>query len=164
VRLTPANRTFDVRVNPVFDGGFEAQTNGAVGSPWVPEGPDWKGIDVNNNVALTGRNNGFAWSTGTNWNALLQLVPVTPNTEYVLTGWVQTSPNINVGYFGARLSGVWPPPGEAHFGYTGSGYQLRTVRFNSTNHTFATVFCGLWGTWTPAGDWVRCDNIRLMRA
>lgn len=26
------------------------------------------------------------------------------------------------------------------------------MRFNSTNHTVATVYCGLWETWSAAGD------------
>jgi len=38
------------------------------------------------------------------------------------------------------------------------------VRFNSTNHTAATVCCGLWGTWSAAGDWVQADIISLRTA
>jgi hypothetical protein len=38
------------------------------------------------------------------------------------------------------------------------------VRFNSTNHTVATVYCGLWGTWSAAGGWVQAGNISLRTA
>jgi hypothetical protein len=148
----------------VLDGSFESQQSGSVGVPWGTEGSDWKGIDINLGLAQSGRNNAFTWSTGRNWNAIVQTVPVVPNADYVLTGWVRTSGRVNTGFFGARLSGVWPPPGEAHFGYTGANYQQLTVRFNSTNHTTATVFCGLWGVDTPGGDWIQMDNISLQRA
>ncbi|MCK9893415.1 hypothetical protein [Frankia sp. AgB32] len=152
---------FDFRVDPVLDGGFEAQGSSAVNTPWFTEGTDWKGVDRNLHNAQSGQNNGFTWSTGRNWNAVLQNVPVTPGTSYVLTGWVRTSKNVNTGFFGARLSGEWPPRGEAHFGFTGSDYQQLTVRFNSTNHTQATVYVGLWGVNTPGGDWIQVDNISL---
>src|SRR5215472_3847928 len=45
-----------------------------------------------------------------------------------------------------------------------AGYQILTVRFNSTNHTVATVYRGLWGTWSAAGGWVQVDIISLRTA
>ncbi|GAA3125422.1 hypothetical protein [Streptosporangium carneum] len=95
----------------VFDGSFEVQNRDDIGSPWFTEGSDWKGIDRRNFKRHTGDNNAFTWSTGRQWNAILQTVPVTPNTEYELTGWVNTSDRVNAGFFGARQAGFWPPPG-----------------------------------------------------
>jgi len=162
-RFTASNPVRNVPVNGIFDGGFEAQAGRSAASPWVTEGPDAKGIDIGLGQQFDGRNNGFTWSTGGNWNALLQTVPVAPNTWYVLSGWVRTSSNISIGYFGARQSGIWPPPGEVHFGNTNGRYQNVVSTFNSGDHTAVTVYCGLWGTGTPAGDWVQIDDITLTK-
>jgi hypothetical protein len=163
-RFTASGPVYDVHADGVFDGGFEAQTRRTVSSPWRTEGPDPKGIDIGLHQEANGANNGFTWATGRHWDALVQNVPVTPWTNYVLTGKVRTSARVNTGFFGARLAGVWPPPGEWHFGYTGHRYQQLTVYFNSTNHTWATVYCGLWATGTPGGDWIQMDDISLRPA
>jgi len=159
-RFTGDNKSFAARVNPVFDGGFEGQASGSVGFPWWTEGPDWKGIDLDRGNGQTGRNNAFTWSTGRNWNAILQTVPVRPHTVYVLSGWVRTSGNVGAGFFGARLPGQWPPQ-ERQFGYMGSGYRQIEVTFNSDISTSVTVFGGLWSAGTPGGDWLQLDNIEL---
>jgi hypothetical protein len=162
VRLTGDNKSFLSRIDPVFDGGFEAQTSRSLSAPWVSEGPDWKGVDINLGQSQSGRNNAFTWSTGRNWNAILQAVPVTPNTDYVLSGWVRTSGQVNAGFFGARLPGQWPPR-ERQFGYMGADYQRIEVRFNSSNNSSITIFGGLWGVGTP-GEWLQMDNVSLQRA
>jgi hypothetical protein len=159
-RFTGDAKSFAARVNPVFDGGFEGQTSRSIGFPWWTEGSDWKGVDSNLGTGQTGANNAFTWSTGRNWNAILQAVPVRPNTNYVLTGWVRTSGNVNAGFFGARLPGQWPPR-ESQFGATGAGYQRIEVRFNSAGSSSITVFGGLWGNGTPGGDWLQLDNVEL---
>ncbi|WP_147268199.1 hypothetical protein [Spongiactinospora rosea] len=153
--------TFDVQVEDLFNGGFEFGSQPVITAPWFGEGPDWKGVDVGIGHMLTGRNNAFTWSTGRNWNAILQTVPVRPDTPYVLTGWIRTSDKVNTGFFGARLAGIWPPPGEVHFGPHKGVYTEVTSRFRTRNHTQATVFAGLWGVGTPGGDWIQLDEVEL---
>ena len=160
--------TWDLQVEDLFNGGFEFDRplNGdprpPVSSPWFTEGPDWKGVDVGLNNMLTGRNNAFVFSTASNWNAILQTVPVSPNAHYELTAWLRTSDKVNTGFFGARLAGTWPPPGEVHFGPIKKDYVQLTSVFRTTTQTQATVFAGLWGVGNGA-EWIQVDEVKLRR-
>ncbi|NIK60842.1 hypothetical protein [Kribbella shirazensis] len=140
----------------VTDPSFEAQPGTAVGAPWETEGPGTKGIDHDRGWTQQGRNNGWINASDASWNAFKQTVPVKPNTNYRLTGWVEGSGNFTGGYFGIR-AGSTP---YAEVNYTAPpGYKQLTVDFNSGTNTTMTVFTGYWGVDAPT--WLRLDNISL---
>ena len=145
--------------NLVQDAGFEQQTGSTVLAPWYVQGTDPKGIDRNLGFARSGANNGWIRTSTRNWNALKQDVPVTPNTNYVLTGWVRGSNNITDGFFG-----VCTVPGvvirEVKYGSL-PNYSLQTVTFNSGAHTTVSVYSGFWG---PGSDaFIQVDDLALSR-
>ncbi|WP_256789283.1 hypothetical protein [Frankia sp. AvcI1] len=163
-RFTHDAAVFHARIDAVGDGGFEEQPVRAVSAPWRTEGPDTKGVDRGLGLARTGPNNAFIRTASRSWNALAQDIPVRPNTNYVLRGWVRTSghgagADVNTGFFGVRLSGVWPPV-EQQFGPSPAGQYQEIVRpFNPGDRTSVTVFCGFWGLGTDG--WIQMDQISV---
>lgn len=147
VRFNGLNLPYVARIgNLLLDGGFEAQENWTVSPPWSTEGPDLKGIE-NGVQARTGVRNAFVQtSRSTQWNSFVQRIPVTPNTNYVLRGFVRTSGNVNTAFMGVRPGNSNAPQDERHFGPSPAGlYQQVEVPFNSRNNTTMTVFVGYWG-------------------
>jgi hypothetical protein len=145
----------------VRDQSFENQTTNAVSPPWAVQGPDGHGIDRGLGLAHSGANNAWIRTSTTNWNAITQLVPVAPNTNYVLTGWIRTSGNLADGYFGVRPGSSTSPFAETHFGIA-NAYTRLSVAFTSGSNTSVTVFGGYWA---PGGDsWLQLDDISLAAA
>ncbi|GAA2625589.1 hypothetical protein SMC26_19430 [Actinomadura fulvescens] len=161
-RFTGERRTHLVRVDRVLDGGFEGQRSRTVAAPWHVEGPDAKGIDIGRNLSRAGNNNAFvSSSTRGQWNALSQQVPLKPNTDYVLRGFLRSTRGVDTAFFGVRLPGVWPPR-ERQWGPSPEGaYQQLEVRFNSGAHTTGAVFAGFWSVGTY--EWLQIDDVSLMQ-
>ncbi|WP_434389745.1 hypothetical protein [Melittangium boletus] len=145
--------------NLLRDPGFEQQVSGTVSAPWYVQGPDTKGIDRGLGFSRTGAHNGWIRTATRDWNALKQDVAVTPNTNYVLTGWVRGSSNFDAGFFG-----VCTVPGtiirEVKYGSL-PGYTQQTVAFNSGNNSTVSVFAGFWGVGADA--FVQLDDLTLTR-
>ncbi|WP_157472879.1 hypothetical protein [Frankia sp. EAN1pec] len=167
-RFTGANSSRDVRIDGLLDSGFEWQGS-RIGAPWTTEGPDAKGVDVNlglaRNPGFDNHNNAWIRTSSQNWNAVLQTIPVTPNQNYVLRGWIRTSghgvgADVNTAFFGVRMSGLWPPD-EQHFGPSPAGqYQEIIQPFNPGNRTSVTVFCGFWGL--GRDGWIQIDQLSVL--
>jgi hypothetical protein len=145
----------------VQDGGFERQTSSIISAPWRGEGPDFKGIDVNRNLAFAGRNNAFIRTSSTNWNAVTQPVGVTANTRVRMQARIRTSANFyHLGFLGVRTStGAvlrQMPFGEFNLG----GYQQLTVPdFDTGPNTSLSAFVGYRG---PGYDsWIQIDEVAL---
>ncbi|MGH3730429.1 MAG: hypothetical protein ACRDTU_17000 [Micromonosporaceae bacterium] len=142
----------------VTDPGFEMQPTSSLNAPWRGEGPAAKGIDRGLGFAHNGGNNAWIRADDASWNAILQTVPVKPNTNYRLTGWIHNSNNFSEGYFGVRAGTGSTPYAERRYGGLTS-YSPQTVEFNSGSHTTMTVFAGYWA---PGADsWVRLDDVTL---
>lgn len=155
----------DFSVTPVTSGelvtdpGFENQTGNTVSNPWITDGPDSMGIDTGLGYAHTGANNAWIHPTAlsTNWNAIKQVIPVTPNTNYTLRGWIINSNNFTGGYFGVRGSNG-AIINETNYGGLSTYTQL-SVPFNSGNNTTATIYAGYWA---PGVDsWIRVDDVSV---
>jgi hypothetical protein len=165
-RFTGSDSTRHLRLDGLLDSGFEWQGFRAIGAPWTTEGPDPKGVDVGLGLARTGANNAWIRTSSRNWNAILQTIPVTPNQNYVLRGWVRTSghgtgADVNTVFFGIRMAGLWPPV-EQHFGPGPAGqYQEIVQPFNPGNRTSVTVFCGFWGL--GRDGWIQFDHLSVLR-
>ncbi|ATB32768.1 DUF4185 domain-containing protein [Melittangium boletus] len=141
------------------DSGFEKQTGTAVSAPWYVQGPDNKGIDRGLGLAHGGANNGWIHTASRDWNALKQDVQVTPNTNYVLTGWLRGSNNVVGGFFGVcTLPGV--VISEVNYGSL-PHYTLKSVAFNSGSNTTVSVYAGYW---SPGADsFIQVDDLALSR-
>ncbi|GMA15331.1 hypothetical protein E5F05_00825 (plasmid) [Deinococcus metallilatus] len=142
----------------VADQGFEEQTGSALGAPWGSEGSGSKGVDRGAGFAHSGANNAWIHTSSADWNAITQVIPVTPGTNYRLTGWVQTSANLTGGYFGVRAGTGSTPLAETSFAGL-PGYTLLTVDFNSGTNSTLTVFGGFHGA--GADTWLRLDDVRI---
>lgn len=141
--------------NAVTDPGFERQPTTSVSAPWVVEGPDQHGID-RGSFQHAGNNNAWINTSTSNWNATTQLVPVKPNTNYRLTGWLRNSNNFTGGFFGVRGGSAV----VAEKGYGGlPAYTQLTVDFNSGGNTAMTVFAGYWAP--GAASWLQIDDVNL---
>jgi hypothetical protein len=141
----------------VGDGGFESQTTNTPTAPWGAEGPDSKGVDRGLGFTHTGANNGWVRTSSTSWNAITQVISVTPSTNYTLTGWLTGSSNVAGGFFGVRTTGG-TVISEAAFGSLPS-YTQKTVSFNSGSNTSVIVYAGFWG---PGADsWIRVDDVSV---
>ncbi|MFI6480519.1 DUF4185 domain-containing protein [Nonomuraea sp. NPDC050663] len=116
------------------------------------------GVD-NATWSFTADHNGFVrYNRG--WHDLHQTVTVSPNTDYVLTGFLRTSANNDNGFFGVRNPGG-APIREVNFRAVGSWTRF-TVAFNSGNRSSVQVFAGIW---TDNGDlWLQADDIAVVRA
>ncbi len=101
----------------------------SVASPWACTGNC--GID-NGIWGVTGDRNGFVrYNSG--WHDLHQVVAVTQNTNYRMTGWIRTSGNNDNGFFGVRNVGG-APISEVNFTSVGS-WTRYSVTFNSGSRT-----------------------------
>lgn len=135
--------------NQISDAGFESSGMG----PWACN--EQCGVDQGQGNARTGANNGWVRNIF-GWNDIHQTVPVLPNTDYTLTGWIRTSSNNNNGYFGVRKLDD-TVISEKKYGKL-TGYTQQTVQFNSGNNTQVRVFGGVWAV----GDtWARFDDLSL---
>ena len=160
--------SFDVRIrvwrNPSMtpDGGFEQQPRREISWPWMSEGPDYKGIDIDLGLANSGRKNGFIRTSSTNWNALTVWSTLVRNKPYRLQGFIRTSANFNNGFFGVRASSSTTVLAQTRFGsFTPAGYQQFTVDFNPGPNDYVTVFVGYFA---PGYDsWVQMDDISVRR-
>ncbi len=142
----------------VADASFEEQGSGTLGAPWGAEGTGDKGVDRGAGLAHSGANNAWIRTSAAGWNAITQVVPVTPNTNYRLTGWVQSAPNLTGGYFGVRPGTSGTPLAEATF--TGNmSYVPLTVDFNSGASTSMTVYAGFHDT--GSDTWLRVDDVQV---
>src|SRR5207237_654564 len=128
----------------VINPGFEDQGGTSLVSPWTAEGPDTHTVESGGGVAHTGQNDGFLQSLSPNWNAITQTITVTPNTSYVLTGWVQNSFGKNKGSIGVRAADNRTVLAQASFG-AAAAYTPVTVKFNSENNSTITLFAGFTG-------------------
>jgi hypothetical protein len=146
-----------VNRNWIGDGGFENWTTPTIAAPWETEGTGGKGLDINRGNAHSGNNN--AWIRATSgWNAIKINVFTRPNTDYELTGWFRTSPNVKwAAYFGAR-DGNGKIINETSFGPY-STYQGLGIGFNSGNNWFVTVYVGFWAP--NADSWIQIDDLWL---
>lgn len=139
VQLTPAEQ--------LIDGGFEMQ--GAAGNltyPYVGEGAGAKGIDYATQ-AYTGLQN--AWINTANpsqWNAITQVVKVTPNTRYRMRAMLRTSATFGAGYMGVRQASG-SILSEVSFGAR-TNYTLSAITF--TTGPMDTILNAYVGYWTPA--------------
>ncbi|MFC5448708.1 hypothetical protein [Paenibacillus aestuarii] len=146
--------------NLVQDPGFENQptttTVGTISAPWGFEGTDSHGIDVSNGHQHGGAKSAYIRTSGTGWNMITQTINVTPNTNYVLSGWVLGSSNITGGYFGVRNSSNAVIK-EVQYG--SMPYTKLTVSFNSGSSSTVKIYAGFWG---PGSDsWINVDDITL---
>ncbi len=145
--------------NLVQDGGFEYQITGSVSAPWGVEGPDAEGIDLNKGFAHSAQNNAWIRTSSQNWNAIIQTIPVTPNTNYQLTGWIRNNFAQNPGYFGVRTSDGITVLKETSFQAL-PNYTPLTVNFNSGSNATVKVYAGFWGQGTDY--WMQLDDISLV--
>ncbi|QGQ98179.1 hypothetical protein EHS13_26475 [Paenibacillus psychroresistens] len=142
--------------NKVVDPGFESQTTAVIAAPWVGVGTDSKGIDINNGHAHTGTHSSYIRSSSTNWNQIGQTVAVTPNTDYVVTGWMFATANITAGYFGVSTTSTAVIK-DMQFGNT--AYAPLTFSFNSGANTSVIIYGGYFG---PGADsWINFDDVSL---
>lgn len=147
-------------VNPNLVANPSFERAGAIGDG---TGGTWAcspncGVDTAPASAFTGDHNAFVrYNSG--WRNLWQNVPVEPDTQYRLTGWVRTSPNSDNGYFGARTTSG-QVISEAHFVSFGPWTKL-TVDFDSGSLDTVQVFAGVW---TNSGDiWLQLDDVAVIR-
>ncbi len=126
--------------NLVRDAGYEGQTSGSLSSPWGADlhaGNDCAaGVDINNNAAHSGQNNGWLYCNGNQqssvWAAHDQNVAVQPNTTYTLSVWV----NNNTGSLGAAADLVvasvpWDNVRQTQFTPTQGSYGQATLTFTT---------------------------------
>jgi hypothetical protein len=142
--------------NLVRDPSFERQSAATVAAPWSVRGNG--GID-HGTWSFTGDRNAFV-RHNRGWHDVSQVVQVTPNTAYTLTGWLRTSTNNDNGFFGVRAPGGTP---LAEVSYRAVGAWTRhTVTFNSGNRSAVEVFAGIW---TDNGDmWLQLDDFALVKS
>lgn len=147
-----------VNPNLVQDASFEradAMGDGA-GGTWACA-PNC-GVDLAPASSFTGANNAFVrFNEG--WRDIWQEVTVEPHATYQLTGFVRTSTNSDLGFFGARtIDRV--PISEVHFVSVG-GWTKFTVTFDSGASSAVQVFAGVW---TNNGDiWLQLDDVSVVR-
>jgi hypothetical protein len=144
--------------NLVPDSGFETQTTNTVSAPWLVEGPDAHGIDRGRGFSHSGANNAWIRNSTTNWNAITQSVPVTPNTNYTLSAWVQNNFARNSGSLGVRAANGTAALAEASF-YAFPTYAQVMVNFNSGPNSTVKVYVGFRGQGTDY--WLRIDDISI---
>jgi ligand-binding sensor domain-containing protein len=154
--------TYTINTAPagiVGDPGFENQTSNTVSAPWALEGRGGIDRNLNPRTSRSGLNNGWA-GLQNGWNALIQRVPVAQNTNYTLTGYVQTSSTVIDGYFGVRSSNNSVLK-EVKFG-TMTAYTSLTVSFNSGANSSVVIFAG--HLINNVGAWMHLDDVSLTAA
>jgi hypothetical protein len=148
-----------VPLQRVNDGSFELQSSTSVAWPYGTEGTGYKGIDQGAGIAHTGLNDGWINTTHVSeWNAITQVVTVTPGQSYTLSGWVQTSSPFGAGFFGVRdANGTILA--QTSFGAEGP-YTPLTVSFASGTTT-VKLFAGYWTPPTGVDTWMRVDDLSI---
>lgn len=144
--------------NLVSDPSFERATTLGDGTNGTWGGKPNSGIDNVPAGGFTGDHRAFVrYNQG--WRDLWQDVAVQPHTSYRLTGFLRTSVNSDVGYFGARsLDGT--VISEAHFVSVGAWTRF-TVTFDSGDRDTVQLYGGVW---TNSGDiWMQLDDVALVR-
>ena len=144
--------------NLMGDPGFELQNNSTLSSPWSTEGPDGHGVERGGGLAHSGANDAWIRNSTSNWDAVTQTITVQPNTNYTLTGWLESNLTTNVGYFGVRASDGATVLRETPFG-SDLSYTPLTVTFNSGSNSTVTVFAGFHGQ--SMDRWIRVDDLAL---
>ncbi|NUR89117.1 MAG: DUF4185 domain-containing protein [Nonomuraea sp.] len=136
--------------NLVQDPSFERES-----SAWAFHGNG--GFD-NATWSFTADHNAYVrYNSG--WHDVHQVIPVRQGTDYVLTGWLRTSPNSDNGFFGVRDPGGGPFR-EINFRAVGPWTRF-TVPFSSGSRTSVEVFAGIW---TDNGDmWLQIDDVAVVR-
>jgi hypothetical protein len=153
----------------VKDPDFAMQTAEAglpLEPPWSSEGDASIGLDPTHGPG--GTKCGYIANSGTNsWSAILQTVPVTPNTKYVLSAYVQTinadamggaAGSFPGGLLGARTTGG-TLLNQQHFGQS-EYYTEVTVTFSSGNNSSVVIFVGFTGV-AGMGAWLHADDFSL---
>jgi hypothetical protein len=152
-----------------MDPGFEQQTatgGGPLVLPWYSEGPatigsdDWSGGGATSKNGPHGGNRDgyiYAPASGT-WSDIAQTVSVAPNTNYVLTAWVQNSND--AGFSGGAL-GARTPSGSVLRQTAipmSATYGQLSVSFNSGGNGSVVVYAGF----APSGAaWMHLDDVSL---
>jgi len=145
-----------VNPNLVADPSFERQSGAGASPPWQCLGNC--GIDDQHWSYSASRNGFVRYNSG--WHDIHQTVSVAPHTDYVLTGWLRTSPNNDNGFFGVRDPGG-AVIAEASFHSVGSWTRF-TVPFNSGSRSSIVLFTGIW---TDNGDmWVQIDDYAIVQS
>jgi hypothetical protein len=152
--LVPAGTAAAQCVNPLRDGGFEAQRSRFVSNPWVAEGR--AGIDIGRGLSARGRNNAWARNTA-GWNGIRQAIRLNAGIVYTLKARIRTSTNVRDGYFGFR-NPFQRPVSETRFGPLPTYRELR-VRLRPARTRTYYVFAGFWA---PGQDsWIQVDDVRV---
>jgi hypothetical protein len=150
-----------VHPNLIQDPGFENQTatgGGPLVPPWNAEGPGVIGLDGAN--GRNGSKCGYIYDgSALSWSAITQTVAVSPNTNYTLTAWIQTSNPFPTGSLGARTTGG-TVLAQQSFG-TLVNYSQVTTSFNSGSNTTVVVFAGFSDSSEP-GAWIHLDDVSLV--
>jgi hypothetical protein len=132
----------------VANPGFESSTM----APWACSGQC--GVDRALGSANSGANNGWVRNSS-GWNDVDQTLPVSPNTEYTLTGYVRTSSDNGAGYFGVRTTGG-TVINEVEYNSL-PGYTELSVTFDSGNNSSVVVYGGLWAQ--NQDTWMQIDDV-----
>jgi hypothetical protein len=145
--------------NLVVNPGFEGQATTAVVSPWMKEGAGTIAVEAGAGTAHAGTNDGAISNMSAGWNALTQKMAVIPNTNYTLTAWVQDDFGSKLkGSFGVRASDGVTVLAQTAVG-SATSYVPQTVRFNSGNNSFVTIFAGFTGQ--KGTNTMRLDDVAL---
>lgn len=121
--------------------------NGLVNPGFEVPGANWSCTggcgfdDAAVKLSRTGIGNGWVRSNR-GWNDIHQIFTVTPNTNYRVSGWIRTSPNHRLGFFGLRTA-TGQVVGEQSFGSL-PGFTQLNVTVNSGPNTTLVVYGGLW--------------------
>ncbi|HEV2660587.1 MAG TPA: protein kinase [Ktedonobacteraceae bacterium] len=143
-------------VNLVQNPGYETQISNQLALPWVGTAAV-TGINLNAGQAHTGNNN--AWiNVGPNslHADLGQHVNVTPNTAYVVSVYIRTSPNIDpsMAVFGVQGAGGNTLQ-QINYSASSTSYTQLTLTFDSGTENSVYIHIGLNG---PANAWVQVDD------
>ncbi|MDQ2888270.1 MAG: protein kinase [Chloroflexota bacterium] len=143
-------------VNLVQNPGYEAQTSNQLAFPWVGTAAV-TGIDLNAGQAHTGNNNAWINVGPDSIHADLgQHVNVTPNTAYVVSVYIRTSPNIDpsMTVFGVQGAGGNTLQ-QINYSASPTSYTQLTLTFDSGAENSVYIHIGASG---PANAWVQVDD------
>lgn len=153
------SETYGLRIlveNPVADPGFELQATSTVSSPWASAG--MCGIDRNLGWQLYGLNNAWIIPQPGD-NRIYQDIPVQTDTNYRLTGFIQTSGPDAEGAFGVMTTSGTVIE-ETAIGYR-PVYTKVDVDFNSGSNTTIRIYLRMNGQ--ASVTFSRLDNVSLIR-
>lgn len=153
------------QVNLVFNPGFEEPSQGSVPPGWVADAwQEGATFASDNTQAHSGQSSARISASEPNDARWVQTIPVVPNTQYILSGWVKTE-NIELVdgpvETGASLSlqNTW----EHTTGVVGTtdDWTYQEMSFDSGENTEVTIACrlGYWAGIVTGTMW--CDDIIL---